>query len=127
MGAWILFKTQLDNVDGMTRAITDIVWTGSAGVRQRSGGDVRRVYYSVLAAIVIWGIIALRLAQPIFLLQLGANVAGFVFIVASLHILYVNTTLLPAPLRPPLWRRLALVGMAIFYGLFVTLWIGSLF
>src|SRR5215216_1354826 len=27
LGAWILFKTQLDNVDGMTRSITDILWT----------------------------------------------------------------------------------------------------
>ena len=27
MGAWILFKTQLDIMEGMTRAITDILWT----------------------------------------------------------------------------------------------------
>ena len=30
----------------------------------------------VLAAIVVWGIVALRLAQPIVLLQIGANIAG---------------------------------------------------
>ena len=29
LGAWILFKTQLDNLEGMTRALTDILWTGS--------------------------------------------------------------------------------------------------
>ena len=33
LGAWILFKTQLDCVEGMTRSITDILWTGSARVR----------------------------------------------------------------------------------------------
>ena len=126
LGAWILFKTQLDNLEGMVRAITDILWTGSSHVRAWRGGDVRAVYYSVLGAVVLWGIVALRLAQPIVLLQLGANVAGLIFIVTSLHLLYVNTRLLPEHVRPPMWRRVALVGMAIFYGFFVTLSIHSL-
>ena len=75
---------------------------------------------------MLWGVIALRLAQPIILLQLGANMAGIIFIIASLHLLYVNTTLLPRELRPPRWRRLALVGVALFYGSFVTLWLANL-
>jgi hypothetical protein len=119
LGAWILFKTQLDNVEGMTRAITDMLWTGSRRVRGWRGGDVRAVYYAVLAAIVLWGVVALRMATPIVLLQLGANVAGVVFIVASLHLLYVNTRLLPPALRPPPWRRATLVATALFYGYFV--------
>jgi hypothetical protein len=88
LGAWLLFKTQLDNLEAMVRAMTDMLWTGSSRVRAWRGGDVRAVYYSVLAVVVLWGIVALRLAQPIILLQLGANVAGAVFIVASLHLLY---------------------------------------
>jgi len=121
LGVWILFKTQLDCVEGMTRSITDILWTGSARVRTWRGGDVRAVYYTVLAAVVIWGIIALKLAAPVMLLQIGANVAGIVFIISSLHVLYLNTRILPVALRPPLWRRLALVGMVFFYGFFVWL------
>jgi hypothetical protein len=126
LGAWILVKTQLDNVEGMTRAITDILWTGSRRIRAWRGGDVRAVYYAVLSGIVLWGIIALRLAQPIILLQLGANVAGVVLIVSSLHLLYVNTRLLPVELRPPAWRRVALVAVALFYGFFVGLSLSSL-
>jgi hypothetical protein len=125
LGAWILFKTQLDVLEGMVRAITDILWTGSRQVRAWRGGDVRAVYYSVLAAVVLWGIAALRLAQPIVLLKLGANVGAVVLIVASLHLLYVNTRLLPQHVRPPMWRRAALIGMALFYGFFVTLSLGS--
>jgi hypothetical protein len=121
LGAWILFKTQLDNLEGMVRAITDILWTGSRKVRAWRGGDVRAVYYSVLAIIVLWGIVALRLAQPVVLLKLGANVASLVFVIASLHLLYVNTRLLPEHVRPPMWRRVALVAMAVFYGFFVVL------
>jgi hypothetical protein len=125
LGAWVLFKTQLDNVEAMARSITDILWTGSHRLRAWRGGDVRAIYYLVLGAIVVWGIIALRLAQPFLLLQIGANVAGFIFIVSSLHLLYINTRLLPEPLRPPLWRRVALVVMALFYSTFLILSIAN--
>ena len=125
MGAWLLFKAQLDILEGQVRAVTDILWTGSRRVRRWSTGDVRRVYYSVLAVFVAWGLVALGLAQPIVLLQISANVAGVVMLLASLHVLRVNTTLLPPELRPPLWRRAALVAMALFYGFFVALWLSG--
>ena len=123
LGVWILFKTQLDILEGMTRAITDILWTGSSRIRAWRGGDVRVVYYSVLVIISFWGILALRLTQPIVLLTLSANMAGIVFIISSVHLLYVNTRLLPVALRPPMWRRLALVALALFYGFFLVLWL----
>jgi hypothetical protein len=126
LGAWILFKTQLDSVEGMARAITDILWTGSDRVRAWRGGDVRAVYYVVLGIIVAWGIVALRLAQPIVLLQIGANIAGVIFIIASMHLLYVNTRLLPEHVRPPMWRRAMLVVMALFYAFWVTLSVGAM-
>jgi hypothetical protein len=123
LGVWILFKTQLDVVEGMTRSITDILWTGSQRVREWRGGDVRAVYYTVLGLVVAFGvsIIALQVAQPVMLLKIGANMAGVVFAIAGLHLLYLNTRVLPQPLRPPLWRRLALIGMVLFYGVFVIL------
>ena len=124
LGAWILFKTQLDNVEGMTRAITDILWTGNARLRA-GNADVRRVYYTVMVVLIVWGIVALGLAQPFVLLMVSANVAGVVFVIASLHLLYVNTRLLPAHVRPPRWRRAALIVMALFYAFFVSLSLAS--
>ena len=47
-----------------------VPWTGSRRVRAWRGGDVRAVYYSVLCFVVLWGIVALGLAQPIVLLKL---------------------------------------------------------
>ena len=126
LGVWILFKAQLDILEGMTRGITDILWAGSSRIRGWRGGDVRVVYYSVLSVITVWGILAMRLTQPIILLTLSANMAGIVFIISSFHVLYVNTRLLPVALRPPLWRRLALVALALFYGMFLTMWLWSL-
>ena len=126
MGVWVLFKTQLDIIEAMTRAITDILWTGSRAVRRWRGGDVRFLYYTVLGALGLWGVLALAVAQPFYLLQLGANMAGIVFVISSLHLLYINTKLLPEAVRPPMWRRVALVAMSVFYGAFVVLWLGSL-
>ena len=126
LGAWLLFKTQLDLLDGMVRTLTDILWTGSRRVRGWRGGDVRAVYYCVMAVVVLWAFIALRLAQPIVLLLIAANVAGAVFVIASLHLLYINTRLLPEHVRPPMWRRAALVVMALFYGFFVTMSVRAL-
>jgi hypothetical protein len=126
LGAWLLFKTQLDILEGTVRAITDILWSGSARIRAWRGGDVRAVYYAVLAVLVLWGLVAVRLTQPIVLLQLSANIAGIVFVLSSLHLLRINTTLLPLALRPPPWRRAALVAQAVFYGAFVVLWVSTL-
>jgi hypothetical protein len=123
LSCWVLFKTQLDILEGTTRAMTDILWTGTGRLREWSGRDVRKVYYSVLAVVVTWGVIALRLTQPIVLLQLGANMAGVVFVVLGLHTLRVNTTLLPEPLRPGWGSRIALLLLVAFYGAFVYLWL----
>jgi len=121
LAAWILFKTQLDIIESMVRSLTDIVWTGSLRARTLSRGDVRFVYYGALALVCLWGIFALRLAQPIILLVAAANIASLVFTIASIHLLYVNTRLLPEGLRPPMWRRLVLVAMSCFYGFFTVL------
>ena len=126
LGAWLLFKTQLDILEGMVRSITDVLWTGSARLRNWRGGDVRAIYYTILAIIALWGILALRVAQPIMLLKIAANMGGIVFVITSLHLLYINTRLLPPAVRPPLLRRAGLVGMAIFYAVFVVFSLRSL-
>ncbi len=126
LATWILFKTQLDIIESMVRSITDILWTGSLRVRTWSRGDVRVVYYGALAVVCLWGIFALRLAQPIILIMAAANIASLVFTIASIHLLYVNTRLLPEGLRPPMWRRVVLVAMSVFYGFFTMLSLSAL-
>lgn len=125
MAVWVLFKTQLDLFEGLVRQMTDILWTGSARIRGWKGGDVRLVYYSVLVVSVVWGLIALRMAQPIFLLQIAANVGGLTLAITALHLLYINTRFLPPELRPSWPRRIGLVLLAIFYGAFVAMWLRS--
>ena len=54
--------------------------------------------------------------RPLFLILVGASIAGLNTTIISLHTLYVNRKLLPAELQPPLWREIVIVLGAIFYG-----------
>ena len=118
-GLWILFSTQLGLVEGLPRSITDMLWTASP--RLRRSGDVRPIYYVVVAVFALSGCIAINLARPLTLIIIGANAAGFTFIVESLHTLIVNRRFLPRELQPPLWREACLVLCALFYGAFFSI------
>lgn len=120
-GFWVLFSTQLGVVDGVPRNATDVLWSGSASVRRWAGGDVRKVYYSALAAFAVWGAITLNLAQPLTLIVISANIGGFVMVCLSLHTIVVNRAFLPRELRAPLWREAALILTAASYGLFAVM------
>ncbi|HZA51081.1 MAG TPA: Nramp family divalent metal transporter, partial [Myxococcaceae bacterium] len=122
-GFWILFSSQVSIIDGFVRNITDTLWTGSAAVRRWRGGDLRAVYYVIWAVILTWGCVAINLAQPIMLIQLGAAMASLIFVFLAIHTLVVNRTLLPAELRPPAWRQAALLASAVFFGAFAGLWL----
>jgi hypothetical protein len=117
-GFWILFGTQLAFVDGIVRLATDVLWTASARVRSATRGDIRKVYYALLVAYAVWGCFAIRLTQPVVLLKISANVAGLVLVIAGLHILWLNRTLLPREVRSPLWQRAAVALGVAFYGFF---------
>src|SRR6266498_1174991 len=116
VGFWILFSTQIGITDGFVRIVTDLIWTGSKRARAWRGGDVRLIYYSVLAVFTLWGIIILLTGvRPLFLILLGANMAGLNFVVLGLHTLYVNRKFLPRDLRPSLWREAVMVLAAVFF------------
>jgi hypothetical protein len=91
-------------------------------VRRWRGGDIRAVYYVVGAVLLVWGSIAINLAQPIVLIQLGAAMASLIFVFVSIHTFVVNRKL-PVELRPPAWRMVVLWASAGFFGLFATLWL----
>ena len=126
-GFWVLFKTQLGNSDGLVRSLTDMAWSGSPAARRWRGGDVRRIYYSVMAVFIVWGCIALNLAQPLTLVVISANVAGLNLVIVSIHTLVVNRRFLPPDLRPSLGREAMLVACALFFGGFAVATIASRF
>jgi hypothetical protein len=114
---WIFFSTQVGVGEAFARNVTEMLWT--AGVRPASA-DVGWVYYPVLGLFALAGCLAMTFADPLTLIVIGADVAALNFAVLSFHTLRLNRALLPAPLRPPLWREavVALGGLG-FAALFV--------
>jgi hypothetical protein len=115
-GFWILFSTQLGLTEMFARLVTDLIWTGST--RARAIGDVRVIYYGALAVFVLFGVWAIGVAQPFFLILLGAFIAGFNFVVLGLHALYVNRKFLPREVQAPLWRNAMVVIAVLFFAFF---------
>ena len=115
-GFWILYSTHMGNTDILIRTVTDIIWVGSSRARAWRGGDIRKIYYTLLLVFTMWGMIAVHWGNAMSLFKILANIAGLVLAAASIQVLRVNTKLLPRELQPPLWRRAALVACAIFYG-----------
>lgn len=115
-GFWILFSTHLGNTDILVRTVTDALWTSSEKARNWRGGNVSKIYYTLLIAVTIWGVYVVRLGGVMELFKFLANVAGFILAIAAVHLLIVNTRLLPKELQPSWWRKLALAACALFYG-----------
>jgi hypothetical protein len=117
-GFWILYSTQLGILDLFPRTVTDMLWTSNPGVRRWAKGDVRKVYYTALVLFVVWGCIAINLAQPLILILLGAFMAGLIFSVAGIHVWYVNRKFLPPEIQAPMWRQVTLWLMSAFFAFF---------
>jgi hypothetical protein len=117
-GFWILFSTQLGQIDGLPRTVTDVIWVSRT--RAEGGkGDVRKLYYAVLAGFALWGCLAMNLAQPLTLVAIGGNAASLTLTLAALHTLRLNRRFLPPELRPSPWREGAVLMCALFYGNFL--------
>jgi uncharacterized protein YhhL (DUF1145 family) len=116
-GFWILFKTQLGNSDVLVRTITDAAWMADPRVRAGTRG-IRTLYYGILAAFSVWGVVMVRSASPFQLFKVLANMAGLVLVIAGIQILLVNRRFLPKAVRPAPWREAALLACVAFYAFF---------
>src|SRR5262245_25761039 len=117
-GFWILFKTQLGNTDVLVRTVTDALWMSNDKLRSWKGGKIQWVYYCILACFTVWAFLAIRMASPMTLFKLLANIAGLVLAIAGVQIFWVNRRFLPRAVRPPLWREILLLSCAAFYAFF---------
>ena len=115
----MLVATQLTLLDSTSRIITENLIL----VRGVNTARVARLYYIVLWVQIAFGMLVILSgkAQPRDLIVLSASINGFAMFVYTALIMYLNNTRLEKPLRPSLWRNLALAGTFVFYGIFVFL------
>lgn len=112
-GFWILFSTTLTNIDVLARVVTDILWAGGAAPKKMPVG---RLYGLLLLGFTVIACLGAFVGDAKMLLALLGATAAPINAFSALQILRLNTTLLPKELRPPLWRRVALILCAVFYG-----------
>ncbi|MBM3793700.1 MAG: hypothetical protein FJW31_06450 [Acidobacteria bacterium] len=115
-GFLIMAPTQVSQLDNIARRWTDVLWIGSARLKNVDGHKVKYVYYAILAVYAVWGLVALRITPNPLVLAMATGVMwNFALGFSALHTLYVMRTLLPPPLRPGLLQYLGLVACAVFY------------
>ena len=95
-----------------------------AGRATLAKNDIRKVYYALLIAVLIWGTIYVNITLPIIILAISANVANFTMALSAIMTVIVNRKFLPKEFRPTIWREVIMVDQAWFSsGFFFTLFV----
>ena len=116
-GFMVLAPNQVTAADGLVRRWTDALWTGSKKLGKLEGGKVRYVYFAMLVAYCIWGLVILVWTgdKPLTIVKASGLIMNFALGFSALHTLAVNTILLPKEVRPSWVARIGLVVCAVFF------------
>jgi hypothetical protein len=78
---------------------------------------VRYVYFSLLTAYLIWGLVILVWTgdKPLTIVKASGVIMNFALGFTALHTLAVNTLLLPKPLRPGWLGVFGITACAVFF------------
>ncbi len=120
IGSLMLFTTQLGVLEAASRVIAENILLLKYKINQEVNAS--KMFYLVLWSELAFSAVFLFLgfSEPRALLTLGAILNAAAMMVAFILILYLNTRSMPAPLRPPLVRRLILIIAASFFAYFVV-------
>jgi hypothetical protein len=101
--------------DLIARLWTDLIWIGSAKVKDRPGHSVHRIYYGILALYCVWGLVALTIMNPLQIAIIGPVLGNVALGFSAFHTLAANRRLLPEALRPNLFMQLGLFACGVFF------------
>jgi len=123
-----LLTTEYGIVESVVRNSADVVYELHG---RRAGWSLPRIFWTVLTAFVLWGIVILALPlpfsleRPFGLLVAGATLSGLLMWPYTALLTVVNTTRLPEHTQPG-WLRLAALWWATaFFGYFSALLVGN--
>ncbi|MDZ4820812.1 MAG: Nramp family divalent metal transporter [Planctomycetota bacterium] len=114
-GLIILWPSAATTADGFLRRWVDVFWTGSRTARQWGSDKIGRLYFGVICAYTLFGLVALSFGKPAVLLELAATVYNFALGFSCFHVLAVNQILLPKPLRSRWYTKIALALAGIYF------------
>lgn len=119
-GILVMLPSQMSIVDDFSRRWTDALWTASPRIRRKfKPGQVGYLYYAILSLYVLWSFVCAWIfsnyGTPKLMTLIIANLNNVALGITSLQLLWINTTLLPAKLRPRWYHALGLSACALFY------------
>ena len=120
-GLLVLLPGQMIVADGIGRRWTDVIWSCNQTVRERMRPhQVKYIYYTILGLYFIWCLVSLYYfgganRGPKLMFVIAANLANVAIGASSFHLLWINCTMLPAPLRPRWFMQLGLTCCGVFY------------
>ena len=114
-GFLVLAPSMATSADGVIRRWVDAFWTSSKSLRKVDPKNIRYVYFGVLFVWSILAFILLSLETPQTLLLIATTIFNFALGFSCWHTLWVNSVLLPKPLRPNWFLRIALFLAGVFF------------
>jgi hypothetical protein len=115
VGFMVLAPGQILAGDQIARRWADISWSSLPALRKLGGNQVKYVYYGILAAYCVWGLISLTYFDPLQILKIAGVLMNIALGATALHALYVNRTLLPRELRPAWFMQVGALACGVFF------------
>lgn len=109
-GFLVLATSMVSTIDGFVRRWVDVIWTASARLRELPTSSIKYVYFSVLVAYIAFGMVVIwKTDKPGTVFSLATTGYNFALAMSCWHTVFINTILLPRPLRPHWLIRIGLV------------------
>lgn len=114
-GFLVLATSMASTADGVLRRWVDVCWTALPFLRRWDVRHIGKLYFSVLCVYALLGLFMLSFVKGDVLLIFSGMIYNYALGFSSLHVIVVNTVLLPPELRPSLRRRVVLAGFGMFF------------
>ncbi len=112
-GFLVLAPGQVSVGDQIARRWTDMLWNASVRVRQL--GEVRYIYYGILAMYCVGGLVILIQFPAVQIAKIAAVLQNIALGSVSLMSIYVNRTLLPKEVQPSLFHQFGVLVCGVFF------------
>ncbi len=118
-GFLVLGTSMASTADGVLRRWVDVFWTALPSLRNWDTKHIGKLYFGVLCVYLVFGLIMLTLVPGDKLLIAATGILyNYALGFSCLHVIFVNTVLLPKSLRP---GPLSLVGLFLGGVFFLTI------
>ncbi len=114
-GFLVLAPSAASGADGVLRRWVDVCWTAVPRLRRVEEHKIRHLYFAAVCCYAVFGLISLKLWNPVQLLKWAGNIFNAALGFSCFHVLAVNTILLPREIRPNWFSRVALMIGGIFF------------